>query len=106
MKIKSIKQITFYLKYELYFERFLNASRKTMPDIDIDFEDIKRDQVVNYLKDKYGKDRVANIVTFQTIGAKQALRDIGRVFNFSSFDIDYLSKALGVFSTTIIWLSS
>lgn len=88
------------IKYDLYFERFLNASRKTMPDIDIDFEDIKRDQVVNYLKDKYGKDRVANIVTFQTIGAKQALRDIGRVFNFSSFDIDYLSKALGIFSTT------
>ena len=85
------------IKYNLYFERFLNPSRKTMPDIDIDFEDIKREEVINYLKEKYGKSRVANIVTFQTIAAKQALRDIGRVFNIDNFDINYLSKALGVF---------
>lgn len=88
------------IKHDLYFERFLNPSRKTMPDIDIDFEDIKRENIVNYLKDKYGKDRVANIVTFQTIGAKQAVRDIGRVFKIDQFEINYLSKALGSFATS------
>lgn len=85
------------IEYDLYFERFLNPSRNTMPDIDIDFEDIKREDVISYLKEKYGKNRVANIVTFQTIAAKQALRDIGRVFNIDNFDINYLSKALGPF---------
>ncbi|MCH5172262.1 MAG: DNA polymerase III subunit alpha [Erysipelotrichales bacterium] len=88
------------IKHELFFERFLNPSRKTMPDIDIDFEDIKRESIVNYLKEKYGKEKVANIVTFQTIGAKQALRDIGRVFNIDNFEINYLSKALGTFTTS------
>ena len=88
------------IEHHLYFERFLNPSRRTMPDIDIDFEDIKRDEVVSYLKQKYSKERVANIVTFQTIGAKQALRDIGRVFQIDNFEINYLSKALGQFTTS------
>ena len=82
------------LKYNLLFERFLNPQRQTMPDIDIDFSDIKRDQVINYLKEKYGKDRVANILTIQTIGAKQALRDVGKIYNLSNNDISLLTKLI------------
>lgn len=89
------------LKHHLTFERFLNPSRKTMPDIDIDFEDVKREEIINYLRTKYGNERVANIITFQTIGAKQAIRDIGRVFNFDNFDINYLCKCLGSSSVTL-----
>ena len=82
------------LLYGLQFERFLNPYRKTMPDIDVDFMDIKRDLVVEYMREKYGKDKVANIVTFQSILAKQALRDIGRVYNYPSHHIDLLAKRL------------
>ena len=82
------------LEYNLQFERFLNPYRKTMPDIDVDFMDIRRDDMVQYLRDRYGSNRVANIVTFQTIGAKQALRDIGRIYNISTNHIDMLSKKL------------
>ncbi len=83
------------LQYSLYFERFLNPKRQTMPDIDIDFEDIRREEMVDYLEQTYGKNRVARIITYQTIGAKQAIRDIGRVFSYSNFEIDYLSRILG-----------
>lgn len=82
------------LKYNLLFERFLNPQRQTMPDIDMDFSDQKRDQVIQYLKNKYGSNRVANIVTIQTIGAKQALRDIGRIHNLSSNDVSLLTKLI------------
>ncbi|MCF0116904.1 MAG: DNA polymerase III subunit alpha, partial [Bacilli bacterium] len=82
------------LKHDLLFERFLNSNRVTMPDIDIDFEDIRREDVVNYLKKKYGNERVSNIITFQTIGAKQSLRDIGRVYKYPTRDIDLLSKSI------------
>ena len=82
------------LNYDLQFERFLNPYRKTMPDIDVDFMDVKRDYMVQYLREKYGNNRVANIVTFQTIGAKQAIRDIGRVYNYSNNQLDQLSKRL------------
>ena len=82
------------LKYNLQFERFLNPFRKTMPDIDIDFMDIRRDEVIDYMREKYGNERVANIVTFQTIQAKQSLRDIGRVYGFPTNHIDLLSKRL------------
>lgn len=82
------------LAHNLQFERFLNPFRKTMPDIDVDFMDTKRDAMVQYMRDKYGSNRVANIVTFQTIGAKQALRDVGRIYNFPSHHIDLLSKRL------------
>lgn len=82
------------IRYQLLFESFLNPARSSMPDIDIDFGDIKRDMVVQYLRDHYGKNRVANIVTFQTIGAKQSLRDIGRVYQFPSHDIDLLAKSI------------
>ena len=82
------------LKYDLQFERFLNPNRKTMPDIDVDFMDTRRDDVIQYMRDKYGHERVANIVAFQTIQAKQALRDIGRVFKYPERHITLLSKAL------------
>ena len=82
------------IKHDLQFERFLNPYRKTMPDIDVDFMDIRRDDVVQYMRDKYGNDRVANIVTFQTIQAKQSLRDIGRVYGFPTNHIDLLSKRI------------
>ncbi len=82
------------LKYDLLFERFLNESRKTMPDIDMDFMDNRRNEVIEYCREKYGKERVANIITFQTIGAKQSLRDIGRIYNYPTSHIDRLSKAL------------
>lgn len=78
----------------LQFERFLNPFRKTMPDIDVDFMDIKRDLVVEYMREKYGNDHVANIVTFQTIQAKQSLRDVGRVYGFPNNHIDLLSKRI------------
>ena len=82
------------LDYDLQFERFLNPFRKTMPDIDVDFMDTKRDLMVQYMREKYGTNRVCNIVTFQTIGAKQSLRDVGRIYNFPSHHIDLLSKRL------------
>lgn len=82
------------LDFNLQFERFLNPFRKTMPDIDVDFMDIKRDQMVQYMRDKYGVDKVANIVTYQTILAKQALRDVGRVYNYKENHISLLSKQL------------
>ncbi len=82
------------LTYGLQFERFLNPYRKTMPDIDVDFMDTKRDLVVQYMREKYGNNKVANIVTFQTILAKQALRDIGRVYDIPTRHIDLLSKRL------------
>ena len=82
------------LKYDLQFERFLNPYRKTMPDIDVDFMDIKREDMVEYMRRIYGKERIANIVTFQTILAKQSLRDIGRIYNFPEHHLKLLSKTL------------
>ncbi|MFA5481050.1 MAG: DNA polymerase III subunit alpha [Bacilli bacterium] len=82
------------LKYDLLFERFLNPERQSMPDIDIDFSDIRRGEIIDYLRHKYGQDKVANILTIQTIGAKQALRDIGRVYNIEIREIDLISKMI------------
>ena len=82
------------LKYDLQFERFLNKARKSMPDIDVDFMDISRDKMIEYMREKYGVDRVANIVAFQTIQAKQALRDIGRIYDIPTRHIDLLSKSI------------
>lgn len=83
------------LKFDdLLFERFLNPNRKSMPDIDIDFSDQERDKVIEYIINKYGTDRTARVIAFQTIGAKQALRDVGRVFHYPQIDIDQLSKSI------------
>lgn len=80
------------IKYNLLFERFLNPERITMPDIDTDFPDTERDKVIDYVISKYGDDSVAGIVTFGTLGAKQAIRDVGRVLNIDNRKIDYISK--------------
>lgn len=79
------------LKYDLLFERFLNIERVTMPDIDIDFEFDRREEVINYCKNKYGNDRVANIIAFGTLKSRAVIRDLGRVMNI---DVNNLSKAI------------
>lgn len=79
---------------DLLFERFLNPERNSMPDIDIDFSDVEREKVINYIINKYGKERTSRVIAFQTIGAKQALRDVGRVYRYDSNDIEQLSKAI------------
>ena len=78
------------IKYNLLFERFLNPERVTMPDIDIDFEYTRREEVVNYCISKYGSKRVAPIITFGTLGAKQSIRDVGRCLSIPSKTIDRL----------------
>ena len=79
------------LKYNLLFERFLNKMRKTMPDIDIDFEDNRRNDVIKYCIEKYGVKKVAPIITFGTMGSRQILRDIGKTL---SINVDYLCKLI------------
>ncbi len=86
------------LKYDLLFERFLNPERKTMPDIDTDFPDDKRDEVIDYVVSKYGKKRVAGIVTFGTMGAKQVIRDVSRVLNIPTYKVDGLNKFIPAFT--------
>ncbi len=86
------------IHYDLLFERFLNPERVTMPDIDTDFPDIYRDDVISYVKEKYGEKNVCGIVTFGTLGARQVIRDVGRVLNVDNSDIDYLCKRLPGFT--------
>ena len=80
------------LEYRLVFERFLNMERKEMPDIDMDFQDDRRDEVLHYVIGKYGNDRVAQIITFGTLGAKAALRDVGRALGMSYGDVDRIAR--------------
>ena len=80
------------LRYDLMFERFLNPERVAMPDIDIDFDDRRRGDVVRYVQDKYGSDHVAQIVTYGTIKGKQAIRDAARVLGFPYAEGDKLCK--------------
>ena len=82
------------LKYNLLFERFLNPERITMPDIDVDFEDTRREEVIEYCINKYGLKKVALIVTFGTLAAKQAIKDICRTLDIDQTRIDHLSKLL------------
>lgn len=82
------------LKYDLIFERFLNPERITMPDIDIDFEDDRRSEVIDYVVEKYGKNRVAQIITFGTLAARAAIRDVGRVMDMPYQDVDKLAKEI------------
>ena len=86
------------IKYDLLFERFLNPERKTMPDIDTDFPDNKREEVIKYVIDKYGKNRVCGIVTFGTLGAKQVIRDVSRVLNIPLYKVDNLCHYIPVFT--------
>ena len=80
------------LEYRLVFERFLNLERKEMPDIDLDFQDDRRDEVLHYVIDRFGNDHVAQIITFGTLGAKAALRDVGRAMGMSYGDVDRVAR--------------
>ena len=82
------------MKYSLYFERFLNPERVSMPDIDVDFCVNRRGEVINYVNEKYGHDHVAQIVTFGTMAARGAIRDVGRVMNVSYAETDQVAKQI------------
>lgn len=82
------------IQYQLLFERFLNPERVSMPDIDTDFPDDRRDEVIDYVKNKYGKDHVAHIVTFGTLAAKQVLRDVAKALGISNYDVEILTKLI------------
>lgn len=82
------------LAYHLLFERFLNPSRHEMPDIDLDIPDNRRDDVIQYMFNKYGMDHAAQILTFGTLAAKQALRDTGRVFGLTAVEINKWTRAI------------
>jgi DNA polymerase-3 subunit alpha len=84
------------LKYDLIFERFLNPARISMPDIDIDFADDRRSEVIDYVVRKYGDDRVAQIVTFGTMAAKASVRDVGRAMGWSFGETDRIAKLIPV----------
>ena len=82
------------IKYSLIFERFLNPERVSMPDIDIDFCYERRGEVIDYVTEKYGEEKVCQIITFGTMKAKQAVRDVGRVLNVSYPETDAIAKAI------------
>jgi DNA polymerase-3 subunit alpha len=82
------------LEYDLIFERFLNPDRISMPDIDIDFDGERRDEVINYIRNKYGEENTAQIVTFGRMKAKLAIRDIGRVLEIPLGDVNKLAKMI------------
>lgn len=82
------------LKYNLLFERFLNPERISMPDIDLDFADIRRDEVIKYVSDKYGHDKVAQIITFGTMAARAVVRDVGRVLGYPYNYCDKIAKLI------------
>jgi DNA polymerase-3 subunit alpha len=80
------------IEHKLVFERFLNVERQEMPDIDLDFEDGRRDEVITYVSHKYGQDHVAQIITFGTLGARAALRDVGRALGMPYSDVDRVAR--------------
>ncbi|MFA7702572.1 MAG: DNA polymerase III subunit alpha, partial [Patescibacteria group bacterium] len=85
------------LKYDLLFERFLNPERISMPDIDLDFADVRRSEVIKYVEEKYGQDHVSQIITFGTMAARAAVRDVGRVLNEPYDYCDRLAKMIPMF---------
>jgi DNA polymerase-3 subunit alpha len=82
------------IKYDLIFERFLNPERISMPDIDIDFSDREREQVIRYVREKYGRDNVCQIITFGTMAARAVIRDVGRVMKMSYSEVDRIAKMI------------
>ena len=82
------------LPYRLVFERFLNLERKEMPDIDMDFQDDRREEVINYVVAKYGHEHVAHIITFGTLGARAAVRDVGRALAIPYADVDRVARMI------------
>ncbi len=82
------------IKYDLIFERFLNPERVSMPDIDVDFSDERRQEVIDYVTEKYGSDKVAQIITFGTMAAKAAIKDVGRALDVPYAEADRISKMI------------
>jgi len=82
------------IKHELLFERFLNPARVSMPDIDIDFEDDRREEILDYVTEKYGQDKVAQVITFGTLAAKASVKDTGRVFGVPFQEMNQLTKLI------------
>jgi DNA polymerase-3 subunit alpha len=82
------------MEHKLVFERFLNLERKEMPDVDLDFQDDRREEVITYVTQKYGSDHVAQIITFGTLGARAALRDVGRAFGMTYADVDRVVRLI------------
>jgi len=82
------------IEYDLVFERFLNPERVSMPDIDIDFQDDRRDEVIAYVRRRYGEDRVAQIITFGTMAARAAVRDVGRALALPYGEVDRIAKLI------------
>jgi DNA polymerase III subunit alpha len=80
--------------YDLTFERFLNPERVSMPDIDMDFEDVRRDEIIQWVTERFGQDHVAQIVTFGTLGAKAAIKDCGRVLGYLPQETDRITKLI------------
>ena len=80
------------LQYGLLFERFLNPERVSMPDIDVDFCMNRRGEVIQYVTEKYGREQVAQIITFNTLGARAAIKDVGRVLEMPFADVERLTK--------------
>ena len=89
------------MEYHLVFERFLNMERKEMPDIDMDFQDDRRDEVLHYVIERYGSDRVAQIITFGTMGAKASLRDVGRGLGMGYGEVDRIARMVPFKSRTL-----
>lgn len=87
------------IRYELLFERFLNPERISMPDIDLDFADTRRDEVIRYVEERYGKDHVAQIITFGTMAARAAVRDVGRVLGLPYSYCDRIAKLIPMFTS-------
>src|SRR5699024_5237209 len=82
------------LKYGLLFERFLNPERVTMPDIDVDFSDYRRDEVISYVQNKYGMEHVAQIVTFGTFAARSLIRELAKTMNVDNRDVQYILREI------------
>ena len=89
------------LEYRLVFERFLNLERKELPDIDLDFQDDRRDEVLHYVIRRYGQDQVAQIITFGTLGARAALRDVGRALGMTYGDVDRVARMVPLKARTL-----
>ena len=87
------------IEFDLLFERFLNPERISMPDVDMDFADTRRDDVLNYVRQKYGEDRVAQIITFGTMAARAAIRDVGRALGYPYDFCDRTSKMIPMFTS-------
>lgn len=94
------------LKYDLLFERFLNPERITMPDIDVDFDSEKRQDIINYVINKYGEKKVAGIITFDTLAAKQVVRDIARILELNNQELESITRQLSPRETLLETLNN